>query len=201
MKYLSKLTILLPFVILFYSCSSTNDIESDSKDLDESTSATIVNDYENLNKKLDSSWSTLNRHEVEKLELVKRLINEISYNPNHNPIQLKKLAKKAENVQSRLLKPENLHEDDAIDQYDILIDSLIEEAIITVEETPEMENYQNAESLVIEINRLNTDIALSDRTNYSMIVSEYNSFVDSNRTTLDKKSLNTDKKASFFISE
>ncbi len=201
MKYLSKLTILMPFVIFFYSCSTTSNVETVSEETNESTNSLIISDYNSLNKQLDSSWTILNGHEVEKLELIKRLISEISYNPKHNPIDLKKLATKTEIVQDKLLKPEMLKNDDVIDQYDILIDSLIEESISIVEKTPEMENYQNVESLVIEINNLNTDVVLSDRTTYSMIVSDYNNFIDSNKVVLKNNNLNTEKKGSFFLSE
>ena len=203
MKSLSKLAILIPFVIFLKACSpgEVETTETDTKKSKKLEEEVVFATYEDINKRLDSSWYILNVHEEEKLNLIKRVIKEISYNPKHSPVRLKKLAEKTEDVQERLLTQEALEQDDAIDKYDMLIDSLIEQTITIVEETPDMKNYQNVESLIIEINQLNTDAVLSDRTDYSLIVTEYNEFVDSNKTALKEQNLPIKKKHSFFIME
>lgn len=190
----TKLLIISSF-FCFYACTS-------DKINEESTTTTNIeldSDLVKIQEKADSSWGILNQHEITKIQLLKRLGEEISYNPKHSPIKLSQLNEKLKKFEGQLLTPESLELDSSIEKYDEKIDMLISEAINLASNTPDMENYKTAEDLILEINELNSTTALQDRINYSNCVKEHNEYISTHKKELKKKSIAVKPKASFFI--
>ena len=75
-------------------------------------------EFVKIQEKTDSSWGILNQHEKSKLQLLKRLGEEISYNPKHSPIKLTQLDEKLKKFENQLLTPESLELDSSIEKYD-----------------------------------------------------------------------------------
>jgi len=175
------------FSVIFYSCSS-------DKKHGTNTSSTLDN-FE-LSKEIaiiDSAWLELDSTETEKISLIKRLIDEVSYNPEHNPTELNDATIFWEEVAAKKLTPESLEKENKIEDFDNLSDSLIIQVSKLVRDTPGSESYPLCKELISDINELNSSEVLRRRIDYSDLVEAYNDNIPTES--------HITKRPSFYISD
>lgn len=140
----------------------------------------IIAEYTALKLEVDSSWRSLDQVENDKIFAIKRLLQEISFNPKHKSNRLKEEMQKVEDLAAKKLTQEALVDLSNMDNYDVLSDQVISSVIILKEETPNMEEYPLADELIAELDSLNGNAIISKRGDYGKVVVKYNKFIKVN---------------------
>lgn len=166
--------------------SSTNVIEEENNTEQIEINSPIAQEYFTLKTQVDSAWVELNKVEDDKIFTVKRLLQEISFNPKHKSARLKEELSKVDQLNNQKLKQESLEDLTIMDQYDILSDEVISSVIAFKEETPNMAEYPLAEELISDLDSLNGHAIISKRGDYGHIVVKYNKFIKANGEELKK---------------
>ena len=91
MKFI-KYSFLVTITYLIVSCtSSTSKKEEKQLTTPPNDGIHTLHTYNALKEKVSWSWAYLDSCEKEKITLVNRLLDEASYNPKHNSLELEKL--------------------------------------------------------------------------------------------------------------
>jgi hypothetical protein len=112
-----------------------------------------------------------------KLLLVKRLIEEISYTPQPDPIKIEKLKQYQAKVKSNRYTLNNLTEPDNIDKYDRSTDTLLRSVYQLAAATPNVERYPLVNELIGDINALDNQVVVY-RANYDRWAKKYNAYLE-----------------------
>lgn len=189
-------------VLLFASCNETKTTENTTptpkeevvptKLLEPTSELNIT--YNGLKKDVDSSWTLLNKIEEDKFFAMKRLLDEVSYNPRHKSKRIKEELAKIETLQKAKLSQTDLVDLTNMDKYDVQSDALISSLHNLVDETENMDNYPLAKDLLDDLDSLNTTATMSVRGLYGDAVLNYNKFISTNETKLKENGVTNTQK-------
>ncbi len=192
-KYLFLIAITIGITLFITSCSDTNKENTTTVETPKTKeekvlpNTPIITQYTTLKLAVDSSWKALDQVEKDKIFAIKRLLQEISFNPKHKSNRLKEEMQKVDDLEAKKLKQEALADLSNMDNYDVLSDQVISSVIIFKEETPDMEGYPLADELIDDLDSLNGNAIISKRSDYGHVVLEYNKFIKVNYDELSKQ--------------
>ena len=200
MKHLLALLILT--TILFTSCNETKTTETTTPVVTEEILTSVFLEptselnitYNTLKKGVDTSWASLNKIEEDKFFAMKRLLDEVSYNPRHKAKRIKEELAKIETLKKAKLKQGDLVDLTNMDNYDVKSDELISSLHNLVDETENMENYPLAKDLLNDLDSLNTTATMSIRGLYGDAVLNYNKFISTNEAKLKENGVSNTQK-------
>lgn len=173
-------------------CDTVEDhtFENLKKEAEKLPDGALSKEYNDRITELSASWDSLMQSEKQKRENLERLLDEVSYNPAHDEVALKRHRNMLCLLRSELYTPESLADLDNIDEYDAMQDSIIQETFSFVEETKNMDDFPLAKELMDEINEANNESLLMLRARYGDKLEHYNAFVIEHSEELDKEGVN-----------
>ncbi|MFN6943446.1 MAG: hypothetical protein ACK4ND_00755 [Cytophagaceae bacterium] len=174
----------LLILIAFSSCEKKQESKSETKALSEAASETLITEFKTLEDSLEQSWNQMIKADDEKIDDVKRLLQEISFCKRYNVLTHDTLTKLVSVLKEQRYNRESLIDSKIIDKYDNLTDSLIAAVFKLTQATTEMESHDITEKLVTDINQANNDDLLKLRVNYDKWALKYNSFIEEHEAEL-----------------
>lgn len=139
--------------------------------------------------KLSAKWDTLMLSEESKREKMERLLDEVSYNPAHDEVEIKRYRKLICLLRNEIYTPKSLANLEKIDEYDALQDSVISETFSFVKGTKDIEKYPLTDELMEEISHANSDSLLMLRAHYGEELENYNQFIKEHKEELEKEGI------------
>lgn len=190
--FLYIIAITVSLLLTVFSCSEKKNEKNNvatspkSDSISSVSQPAIVVEYNALKLQVDSSWKALDKVEDDKLFVIKRLLQEVSFNPKHKSYRLNEVTKKVDDLATKRLKQDALTNLKNMDKYDELSDQVVSSVIVFKEETPNMEKYPLADDLIADLDSLNYHAVISRRGDYGKAVVEYNKFIKTNYEELSK---------------
>ena len=175
----NKQILLLTFfaVVLLYSCNSNQQSESTFND----------NQLKSLKDSTDKAWDMMIAQDDQKIKDIQRLIQEVSYVPTSNELEVKKYDSLSKVITKIRYTQENL-DSVSIIRYDNAMDELIHGVYALVKNTKGIEKYELASKLQEEISSADAQVV-----HYRLMYDAWSDKYNFNQTQVAPK-LNEDQK-------
>jgi hypothetical protein len=175
----NKQILLLTFlsVVLLYRCNSSQQAESSFND----------NQLKALKDSTDKAWDMMIAHDDQKIKDIQRLIQEVSYVPTSNEMEIKKYDSLSKVITQKRYTQENL-DSVSIIRYDNAMDELIHGVNALVRNTKGIEKYELAGKLQEEISSADAQVV-----QYRLLYDSWSDKYNFNQTQVAPK-LNEEQK-------
>lgn len=180
--------ICVAFTGLFFSCQEKKETQT-TEEKEESAVSPLSPD--SLKKRIDvvrdsmnTSWNKMIASDDQKIQDLKRLLQEITYTKAYDPGKVEKLSILADSVKSVRYTQDSMTSSQ-IDQYDAATEKLIKQTFLLVENTPEMASHTITETLKNDIMKAESEV-VNQRVLYDRWAKEYNDLLDGQGNTLQQ---------------
>lgn len=130
------------------------------------------------------AWDSVNTMHEQKFSDIDRLLEEISYIPEHNSQQYRQLKQLADSVNKIRYSQKSMATSSEINQFDKATNRLLKKLRTYIDSTPKTGQYQLVEQLWSDIKTADNRIIFV-RLYYDKHVRKYNQFIKKNREALD----------------
>ncbi len=138
--------------------------------------ALLRGEADSLRVAVQADWMHLTASETRQLRNLGRLLDEISYVPQHDRLAVARLQMHLERLDTLRYDEVSVAESDRIDRFDAGRDSLVTATVRLAASTPNVESYPLIEELLDDI-YLAQDSVLIYRINYDRQAKAYNAFL------------------------
>lgn len=174
------LSFVMLFLLFISSCEKAKEKEVSQRELDSLGMALTV-----IEDSLDRIWNRMIEDDNQKMADAKRLLEEISYTNQYNPIQFDSLQKSLVNLQKIRYSNVSMENSVLIDDYDSSSNKVMNEIIILASSHPEFQKYPLMKELISDIQKANARV-LRHRIDYDYAAKQYNQFIDENKEQLEQ---------------
>ena len=175
-----RLTAVIIFTVLILSQCTTGDKSVDADELE-----SLKLSYQAINDSIAVSWKLMIDDDDEKLFHLKRLVEEITYTNEYDQVKVDGLFQRIEKVKPMRYDPESMQDSGLIDEYDLIIASLINEVSSYASTHPRFENYPLMAELINDIREADNRV-LFHRITYDDFAKEYNILIETNKDILNQ---------------
>lgn len=167
--------------VIFLSCDKKKSAQSDDVLLvDSLTSRMSI-----LRDSLDHAWDEMIKDDDEKLEYMKRLLNEVTYVSNYDEQEYNKLTGLVDSLRAFRYNRESMRSSRLIDQYDSATNAVTRMVTDFAYESPVFEESDLMKELIEDIHSKNGMILIY-RVHYDAFAEEINEIVDKHGDILQK---------------
>jgi len=181
------------------ACNRSNQNNTNNTETVEGE-AELKNQYDSLYKQVMVAWDAMIADDDNKLFMMKRLLDEVSYTGNFNKNSYDSLTAQVENLNKVRYTMLTMTDSDLIDLYDSLSANASQKVKSFAQSNPEFNNYPLMDELIIDISEADNMVLLY-RIKYDNAASDYNAFLDAHAefiATLNYK-VPPEKKALFTL--
>jgi hypothetical protein len=172
---------------------SSPSITPTNKTID-SVSATLTS----LKDSADKAWGLMIKSDDQKINDLLRLLQEISYCKKYNAPLLDSLFEATKIMKQKRYQQLTMMSEE-IDRYDEFTNQLIARTKYLARTTSELQSHPIAETLYNDIAKADNDVVLH-RTLYDRFATEYNNYLEANKTVLGEKGKDFKKLPLFSLS-
>lgn len=193
---LKNLLLFLILVIVFAACRQPLEEKDSVEEVSEPGLSQQQLDslnwvYLAVNDSLDASWMVMIKDDDEKLEDMKRLLNEISKTRGFDKDRHQALVKDLDQLPVIRYDRKTMADSDKIDEYDSANSVMTKEVILFAANHPQYDNFPVFEELINEIQQADNRVILH-RIRYDRSAKAFNNFVQQNKPYIDQ--LNTSRR-------
>lgn len=176
-----KIITLIPLVILVYSCRYDKD---QSQQKESVLFDSVSSEYSTLTDSLNHAWNVMIADDDEKLQFMKRLLQEVSYTGSFNEKRFQELTDMVDKLKRiRYAKKRELTSA-LIDRYDSAANEVMQQVIDFAYEHPQFKKNEMMQELVDDIYQKNS-MVLIYRVHYDAFAEERNKLVEEHEQLLD----------------
>lgn len=175
-----RLAVVIIFSVIILSQCKTGDKSVDADDLE-----SLQLSYQAINDSIAVSWKLMIDDDDEKLFHLKRLVEEITYTNDYDQVKVDELYQRIEKAKSMRYDQESMQDSGLIDEYDLVIASLINEVTSYANTHPKFENYPLMEELINDIREADNRV-LFHRITCDDFAKEYNLLIETNKDILNQ---------------
>lgn len=171
---------ILGIIILsfMFSCANRKQAGSDSANAD-----SLLIRYQALRDSVDSNWAVMINDDDNKLFLMSRLLQEVSYTNNYDKAQFEKLNDLLEALREMRYDQQSMQKSSLIDDYDSATFAVSDQIILFARSHPRFSDIPIMAELIADINAKNNYI-LMHRIHYDNWVKDLNAFQKEHREEL-----------------
>jgi len=166
--------------VLVLSQCQTGDKSVDTDELE-----SLKLSYQAINDSIAVSWKLMIEDDDEKLFHLKRLVDEITFTNEYDQGKVDELYLRIEKAKSLRYDQESMQDSGLIDEYDLVIASLINEVSSYASTHPKFENYPLMPELINDIREADNRV-LFHRITFDKYAKEYNALIETNKDILSK---------------
>jgi len=134
--------------------------------------------FQEINSDLELSWNQMMNDDDEKLDNLRRILQEVEYSGNYNRLKLDSLKNDIDQLQAVRYDPETMSDSELINMYDSMTNQVMGEVAIFTTRLEQFEQYPIMGQLLQEVFEAD-DRILHHRIEYDRIAKRYNAFIDS----------------------
>ena len=175
-----RLTLVIIFSVLILSQCKTGDKSMDANDLE-----SLKLSFQAINDSIAVSWKLMIDDDDEKLFHLKRLVDEVTYTNEYDQEKVDELYQRIEKAKSLRYDQETMQDSGLIDEYDLVIASLINEVTSYANTHPKFVNYPLMEELINDIREADNRV-LFHRIAFDDFAKEYNLLIETNKDILNQ---------------
>lgn len=179
MKSIRLATVIILAVLVLSQCQ-TGDKSVDTDELE-----SLKLSYQAINDSIAVSWKLMIEDDDEKLFHLKRLVDEITFTNEYDQGKVDELYLRIEKAKSLRYDQESMQDSGLIDEYDLVIASLINEVSSYASTHPKFENYPLMPELINDIREADNRV-LFHRITFDKYAKEYNALIETNKDILSK---------------
>lgn len=183
---MNKLVLLLSMttICFLFSCSEK---KTETQDKTVLTNDLTANQLTALNDSCTKAWVMMLDSDNQKIKDIERLLQEISYIPNHNDNEVKRLSMKAKELTTLRYTEESVSTEQ-IDAYDKATDDLLKSVFELKRTTKGVEQYTLTEELDQSIREADGKV-INYRVLYDAWAQKYNEALQKSKNTEFKKKI------------
>ena len=170
--------ILCAVLLLFVSVYCNSPKESLSTLTKEQVDS-VKTELDNKELMVNNAWRVLFDEDKEKIFLLKRLLQEISYTPEYDQVLMDSLTNQIEMLESMQFDTTIVDQEDHVNKYDALTSDIVEAVFDFAEVNPKFEEYVLMGQLISEIKQMD-DRVLLNRVKYDDYAIGYNEYLEVN---------------------
>lgn len=149
----------------------------------------LTDDYLSLQDSILESWNNMIKDDNEKLDAMENLIHELKVSRSIDERLFKSYKERIRQLRQSRFNQKTMSNFDVVEEYDFASNSLISELIVLAESQTEFAYNTTLQTLTDKIRTADQRVAVY-REEYDLIVSEYNEFLEENKSYL--KEIETD---------
>lgn len=170
-------------LILFFISSCEKKTKQKEMSQNELDSLSI--ELEAIEDSLELAWNRMIEDDNQKIADAKRLLEEISYTNQYNPVQYDSLQQNLMALQQMRYSTVSMANSALIDDYDSASNKITNEVITMASTHPEFQRYPLMKELISDIQKANARV-LRHRINYDYAAKQYNQFVEEHEEELEQ---------------
>lgn len=165
--------VLLPLILLTGGCNKKT-----STALNPTTIDSLKSVFQEISTDLDASWNQMIKDDDEKLDNLRRVLQEVEYSGKYNRLKLDSLKKDIDQLEAARYDSETMSDSELINRYDSMTNQVMGEVTIFTTRLEQFEQYPIMGQLLQEVFEAD-DRVLHHRIEYDRIAKRYNSFLES----------------------
>ena len=166
--------------IYIFSCESKKHADTDVLAMD-----SLLFRYQALRDSVDENWAVMINDDDNKLFLMKRLLQEVSYTNNYDKARFNELNDLLEELRQMRYDQQSMQNSAMIDAYDSATFAVSDQIILFARSHPRFPDIPIMADLISDINAKNNYI-LIHRIHYDHWAKDLNAFQEENRQELQK---------------
>lgn len=174
MTFFKSLLVLLPIVI-FTACNKNS-----STTLSPTVVDSLKTVFTDINGQLEVAWEDMIKDDDEKLDNLRRILQEVEYSGDYNRLKLDSLKEHIDELQQVRYDQNTMVDSDLINFYDSLTTQVMGEVTIFTTRLEQFEQYPTMGQLLQEVFEAD-DRVLKYRIEYDKSAKEYNAFIEANK--------------------
>ncbi len=165
----------LPLFLLVMIIGGCN--KKTSTTLSPSTVDSLKSVFQEIDSNLETTWQEMITDDDEKLDNLRRILQEVEYSGSYNRLQLDSLKKDIDKLEAARYDQQTMSDSELINQYDSLTNQVLGEVTIFTTRLQQFEQYPIMGRLLQEVFEAD-DRVLHHRIQYDKIAKQYNSFLE-----------------------
>jgi hypothetical protein len=174
MTFFKSLLVLLSIVI-FTACNKNS-----STTLSPTVVDSLKTVFTDINGQLEVAWEDMIKDDDEKLDNLRRILQEVEYSGDYNRLKLDSLKEHIDELQQVRYDQNTMADSDLINFYDSLTTQVMGEVTIFTTRLEQFEQYPTMGQLLQEVFEAD-DRVLKYRIEYDKSAKEYNAFIEANQ--------------------
>lgn len=172
-------------VILILFFISSCEKKSSQKEMSQNELDSLSIELDAIEDSLEVAWNRMIEDDNQKIADAKRLLEEISYTNQYNPVQYDSLQQNLLTLQQMRYSTVSMENSALIDDYDSASNKITNEVITMASAHPEFQRYPLMKELISDIQKANARV-LRHRINYDYAAKQYNQFVEEHEEELEQ---------------
>ncbi len=173
------------FVILCLFIISSCEKKSTPSELTQGAVDSLHLALQTMEDSLEITWQRMMEDDDQKIADARRLLEEISYTNQYNPVQFDSLQQNLKTLTVMRYSSVSMANSVLIDDYDSSSNKIMNEVIIMASAHPEFQRYPLMKELISDIQKANARV-LKHRVNYDHAAKQYNQFIEEHKDELEQ---------------
>ena len=133
--------------------------------------------FQDINSDLETTWSEMMQDDDEKLDNMRRILQEVEYSGNYNRLKLDSLKQDIDHLASVRYDQQTMSDSELINLYDSLTNQVMGKVTIFTTRLEQFEQYPIMGRLLQEVFEADERV-LRYRIDYDKIAKQYNAFIE-----------------------
>jgi hypothetical protein len=163
---------LLFIVLLFSSCNKKT-----STTLSPTAVDSLKSVFQDINRDLEATWDEMIQDDNDKLDNMRRILQEVEYSGSYNRLKLDSLKKNIDQLAEARYDQQTMSDSELINLYDSMTNQVMGEVTVFTTQLEQFEQYPIMGQLLQEVFEAD-DRVLHHRIQYDRLAKAYNSFIE-----------------------
>ena len=137
----------------------------------------LISVFQDINNDLEATWDEMIQDDNDKLDNMRRILQEVEYSGNYNRLKLDSLKKNIDQLAEVRYDQQTMSDSELINSYDSMTNQVMGEVTVFTTQLEQFEQYPIMGQLLQEVFEAD-DRVLRYRIQYDRLAKQYNTFIE-----------------------